>query len=79
MIETRLGDIREDLISAADAAVAESRKRFFKEGERFLCYGLKSAEVNRLAKRYVSETKELPKGDVLALWTTSNILWIKVE
>jgi 3-methyladenine DNA glycosylase AlkD len=66
-MKTYLDSIRKDLKTAADPAVAESSRRFFKEGEHFLCYGLKSAEVNRIAKRYADEVKELPKGEVFAL------------
>jgi 3-methyladenine DNA glycosylase AlkD len=62
-----LNRIRDDLKAAADPAVAESSKRFFKDGEHFLCYGLKSADVNRIAKQYVAKAKELPKSEVLAL------------
>jgi 3-methyladenine DNA glycosylase AlkD len=65
--------IRDDLKAAADPIVAESGKRFFKEGEHFQAYGLKNAEVNRLAKRYVTEVvKSMPKGEIFelcdALW-----------
>jgi 3-methyladenine DNA glycosylase AlkD len=59
--------IRKDLNAAADPALAESNKRFFKEGEHFRCYGLKGAEANKVIKKYIRETKELPKGEVLAL------------
>jgi 3-methyladenine DNA glycosylase AlkD len=67
MIETYVDRIRDDLKAAADPAVEESSSRFFKEGEHFLCYGLKGAAVNKLAKQYLAETKELPKCDVVAL------------
>jgi 3-methyladenine DNA glycosylase AlkD len=67
MIEEFLNHIRGDLKAAADPAVAESNRRFFKEGEHFLCYGLKSGEVNRIARPYVAEAKGLPKGKILVL------------
>ncbi|MDR1355722.1 MAG: DNA alkylation repair protein [Propionibacteriaceae bacterium] len=72
MTKMYLNLIRDDLKVAADPAVAESSKRFFKTGEHFLCYGLKSAEVNKIARRYVAKAKELPKSEVLALCET---LW----
>ncbi|MDR1354353.1 MAG: DNA alkylation repair protein [Oscillospiraceae bacterium] len=59
--------IRNDLKAAADPAIAESSKRFFKKGEHFLCYGLKNAEVNRIAKQYGADTKGLSKSGILAL------------
>ncbi|MDR0570850.1 MAG: DNA alkylation repair protein [Clostridiales Family XIII bacterium] len=67
MAQKLLNRIRDDLRAAADPAVAESNRRFFKEGEHFLCYGLKSAAVGKIAKRYVAETKEMPKREVLSL------------
>jgi 3-methyladenine DNA glycosylase AlkD len=66
-MKTYLKCIRADLKTAADPALVESNKRFFKEGEHFLCYGLKGAEINKVIKKYISETKELPKGEVFAL------------
>jgi 3-methyladenine DNA glycosylase AlkD len=65
--EKYLCRIREDLKSAGDPAVAESGRRFFKDGEHFLSYGLKSADVNRIARQYAGEIKELAKRDILAL------------
>ena len=66
-MKTYLDSIRKDLKAAADPALAESNKRFFKVGEHFLCYGMKGAEANRVIKKYVSETKDLCKDDILAL------------
>jgi 3-methyladenine DNA glycosylase AlkD len=66
-VKSYLDSIRKDLKAAANPAVAESSKRFFKEGEHFLSYGLKSVEVNKIIKKYVNITKVLPKGEVLAL------------
>ena len=64
---TSLNRIRDELKAAADPSVAESNKRFFKDGEHFLAYGLRSVDVNRLSRRYVSELKGLPKSGIFEL------------
>jgi 3-methyladenine DNA glycosylase AlkD len=72
-VQAILTRIRGDLKAAADPIAADSGKRFFKDGEHFQAYGLKSAEVNRIAKRYTAElVKSSPKEEIFelcdALW-----------
>jgi 3-methyladenine DNA glycosylase AlkD len=73
MLNAYLARIRGDLQSAADPAAAESGKRFFKDGEHYQAYGLRSAAVNKIGKRYAAELiKSLSKDEIFelceALW-----------
>ncbi len=58
-------NIRKDLKAAADEATREVSFRFFKE--EINPYGVKSADVKKIAKTHFSEVKNAPKADVFAL------------
>lgn len=62
--------IRQQLRELASPETAESNRRFFKE--ELTCYGVKTPEVNRLAKSYVKEIRAMEKAEVFDL---CNQLW----
>lgn len=57
--------IREELKKKADAAVRESGRGFFKEKVKL--YGVKTAEVNRIARDHFKAVKAMGKDDIFAL------------
>ena len=57
--------IRAELQSSADEAYRRSARRFFKEEVRL--YGVKTATVGKIAKRYWREVEGLEKGEILDL------------
>ncbi|HQJ38777.1 MAG TPA: DNA alkylation repair protein, partial [Methanoregulaceae archaeon] len=57
--------IRKELEKKADPAIRESSKRFFKE--EISCYGLKTADVTAIAKRYWKEVRSREKSEIFAL------------
>ena len=57
--------IRQELVAQADPEIQKSSKRFFKEGPT--CYGIKTAAVIALAKRYWKEVKGRPKAEIFCL------------
>lgn len=63
-------EVRELLSAHADAATAESAGRFFKEEVR--AYGVKSAQVKKIAKSVFKRLNQLPKQDV---WALCEELW----
>lgn len=63
-------EVREFLAAHADATAAESARRFFKEEIR--TYGVKSAQVKKIAKSIFKRLDHLPKRDV---WTLCEELW----
>lgn len=60
-----LGELRKELALKGDAAIQQSTQRFFKES--VVCYGLKSATVEGIAKNYFIQLKAWPKTDVYGL------------
>lgn len=58
-MENLLKELRADLLSSSDKKAYISFQRFFKE--EVSCYGMKSAEVGRIAKKYDKRVKELSK------------------
>ena len=60
-----IASIRTDLLSQVDAKSKTSYQRFFKEKTTF--YGVKSAAVSQIAKKYFPEIQPLGKKAVLAL------------
>lgn len=60
-----IADIRRELQEKSDAQVKESSKRFFKEEIRV--YGIKSAEVAKIAKKYDRQLQGIDKKTVFAL------------
>jgi 3-methyladenine DNA glycosylase AlkD len=57
--------IRQDLAAQADPEIQKTSKRFFKED--ILCYGIKTAPVIAIAKKYWTEVKGRPKEEIFAL------------
>ncbi|WFN37889.1 DNA alkylation repair protein [Methanomicrobium antiquum] len=57
--------IRQELLEKADPAIRESSKRFFKEEPK--CYGMKTADVTKIAKKYWKEISDRPKSEIFEL------------
>jgi 3-methyladenine DNA glycosylase AlkD len=57
--------IRQELTAQADPEIQKTSKRFFKE--EIVCYGMKTATVIAIAKRYWKEIKGRPKPEIFAL------------
>lgn len=57
--------IRQELSSSANPEIRKTSQRFFKESIR--CYGMKTAAVTAIAKKYWKEIKGRPKPEILAL------------
>ncbi|OPY37422.1 MAG: DNA alkylation repair enzyme [Methanoregula sp. PtaU1.Bin051] len=57
--------IRKELRSNADPVIRKSSQRFFKE--EITCYGMKTATVMAIAKKYWKEVKNRPKREIFAL------------
>ena len=60
-----LTNIRKELKKNSDKKTKESSKRFFKE--EVLLYGVKSAIVSKIAKKYFQEIKELNKKELFLI------------
>ncbi|WP_292424214.1 DNA alkylation repair protein [Methanoregula sp.] len=57
--------IRQELESQADPQIQQTSKRFFKDD--IACYGMKTASVMALAKKYWKEIKHREKQEIFAL------------
>jgi 3-methyladenine DNA glycosylase AlkD len=57
--------IRQELQAQADPEIQKTSKRFFKED--IVCYGMKTATVTAIAKKYWKEIKSRPKPEIFAL------------
>lgn len=57
--------IRQELESLADPELQKTSRRFFREDIR--CYGLRTATVIALAKKYWKEVKNRPKPEIFSL------------
>jgi 3-methyladenine DNA glycosylase AlkD len=57
--------IRKELSENADPAIRETSKRFFKE--EIACYGMKTAAVTAIAKKYWKEVRSRDKGEIFSL------------
>lgn len=66
-MESMIDDIRRQLTEHADETIRLSGQRFFKENEKVLTYGVKTAVVSRLAKTQRARLKDQPKETVFAL------------
>jgi 3-methyladenine DNA glycosylase AlkD len=60
-----IAQIRQELEALADPAIQKGSKRFFKEEIR--CYGIKTATVVAMAKKYWKEVQGRPKQEIFAL------------
>ena len=57
--------IRQELTAQADPEIQRTSRRFFKE--EISCYGMKTASVIAIAKKYWKEVKDRPKGEIFGL------------
>jgi 3-methyladenine DNA glycosylase AlkD len=57
--------IRQELTQQADPGIQKTSKRFFKED--ITCYGIKTATVIAIAKKYWKEVKGRPKPEIFGL------------
>ena len=57
--------IRQELAAQADPEIQKTSKRFFKEEIR--CYGMKTATVIAIAKKYWKEVKDRSKPEIFSL------------
>ncbi len=57
--------IRQELAPQADPEIQKTSRRFFKEA--ITCYGMKTASVIAIAKKYWKEVKDRPKAEIFAL------------
>ncbi|MBN2735102.1 MAG: DNA alkylation repair protein [Methanomicrobiaceae archaeon] len=57
--------IRQELEKNADPDTKKSSQRFFKE--EIKCYGMKTADVTKMAKKYWKEAKKRPKPEIFDL------------
>jgi len=57
--------IRQELTAQADPEIRKTSRRFFKE--EISCYGMKTASVIAIAKKYWKEVKDRPKGEIFGL------------
>ncbi len=64
-MNTTIQNLRAELTDSADEKTRAATQRFFKEEVR--CYGVKSAAVKSIAKRYWKDVAALDKGEVFAL------------
>lgn len=60
-----IAQIRHELETLANLEIQKSAKRYFKEEIR--CYGVRTAPVIAMARKYWKEVKDRPKSDVFAL------------
>ena len=60
-----IGRIREELAASADPVIREGSLRFFREPVS--CYGMKTAAVVAMAKKYWKEVKTRDKEEIFAL------------
>jgi len=67
MEEIIIARIRQEIIENVDAKALASSNRFFKEGEAAKIHGVKTAEVNKIAKVGLLFIKEYPKQTVFEL------------
>ena len=60
-----ISKIRQELKSQADPRIRDSSQRYFKE--EIMCYGIKTAAVTAIAKKYWKEVKGRPKQEIFSL------------
>jgi 3-methyladenine DNA glycosylase AlkD len=60
-----IGSIREELAYLADEKIRETSRSFFKEP--IACYGVKTSDVNKIARAYYSTIKDRSKQEIFSL------------
>lgn len=63
-----IGDVRQDLKASIDEKTKQTFQRFFKE--KITCYGVKTPTVDKIAKKYLKQIKQLSKQEVFDLCET---------
>jgi 3-methyladenine DNA glycosylase AlkD len=64
-MSTVIEQLRAELKANSDPKLAESSKRFFKEN--ITVYGMKTSTGEKIAKKYWSQVKTLPKAEIFGL------------
>ncbi|MFZ6664904.1 DNA alkylation repair protein [Peijinzhouia sedimentorum] len=67
MKEKIIDKIRLILQKGSDNKTRESSSRFFKKGEKALVYGVKTAQVHKIAKEFLEQIKTYSKEDIFAI------------
>lgn len=67
MKEKLIAELRLALQNKADIETHTSSSRFFKKGEEALVYGVKTAEVIKIAKEFCSQIKAYSKKEIFAI------------
>lgn len=67
MKEELMDSIRLALQNNADTKTRNNASRFFKKGEEALVYGVKTAEVIKIAKEFIKQIKTYSKQDVFEI------------
>ena len=62
-----ISNIQHDLRKNIDAAYEERGRRFYKEKEKVEAYGVRTAMVRRIARKYFIEIKHLDKREIFSL------------
>jgi 3-methyladenine DNA glycosylase AlkD len=65
MEDSIIADIRADLMSSVDERTKNNFQRFFKEEFKF--YGVKTPDVEKIAKRHFEKVKGRSKGEVFSI------------
>jgi len=65
MTQDILAAVRDELQQQADEKTRIDSKRYFKED--FICYGVKTVTVTKIAQKYWPEIKHLPKKEIFTL------------
>jgi len=64
MKEKIITDIRQILMDSVNEKTLTSSKRFFKEGEEALVYGVRMGEVNKIGTEFYNQINGLPKQEI---------------
>lgn len=67
MKEKLIQELRKALQNNANVETRQSSSRFFKKGEEALVYGVKTSDVNNIAKEFSKQIKTYSKADVFAI------------
>lgn len=62
-----LSDLRQTLKDSADPKTFETSKRFYKEGEQALVYGIRMGLINKIGKEFYKQIKHLSKQEIFAI------------
>lgn len=60
-------DLRCTLKDSADPKTFEASKRFYKQGEEALVYGIRMGEISKIGKEFYRQLKQLSKEEIFAI------------